>query len=42
MIGDVKEAPEAARSALKLQRHHLPHIFKAGNIHSHKVCKGCA
>ena len=25
-----------ARSVLKLQRHHLPHIFKAGNIHSHK------
>ena len=30
------KADLTARSALKLQRHHLPHIFKAGNIHSHK------
>lgn len=36
VIGDVKEAPKPARSALRLQRHHQPHIFKAGNIRSRK------
>ena len=36
VIGDVRKHRKPARSALKLQRHHLPHIFKAGNIHSHK------